>query len=92
MVAKATLQNDQLFHIDDSTKFLDIGKHTRQTQSINYARSTKPYLQHELKYGSARFLHKSGTMILNFNDDSVHVRSGHAYEHQIKMMVKTGLI
>ena len=90
-VATATLHTDRLFHIDDSTKFLlDIDKHTRQTQSINYAVSTKPYLHHELKYGSARVFHKSGTMILN-QLQWLHVRMGHAHEHQIKMMVKNGV-
>ena len=90
-VATATLQNDRLFHIDDSTKFLlDIDKHKRQTQSINYAVSTKPYLQHELKYGSAKVFHKSGTMLLN-QLQWLHVRLGHAHEHQIKMMVKYGI-
>jgi hypothetical protein len=87
-VATATLQNDRLFHIDDSTKFLtDIDKHVLQTQSINYAVSTKPYLEHELKYGSARVFHKSGSMILN-QIQWLHVRLGHAHENQIKMMVK----
>ena len=87
-LATATLQNDRLFHIDDSTKFLtDIDKHVLQTQSINYAVSTKPYLEHELKYGSARVFHKSGSMILN-QIQWLHVRLGHAHENQIKMMVK----
>jgi hypothetical protein len=80
-----------LFHIDDSTKFLlDKDKHERQTQSINYVVATKPYLQHELKYGRARVFHKSGTMLLN-QLQWLHVRLGHAHEHQIRMMVKYGI-
>ena len=47
-------------------------------------------MQHELKYGSARVFHKSGTMILN-QLQWLHVRMGHAHEHQIKMMVKNGV-
>jgi hypothetical protein len=84
-VATATLQNDRLFHIDDSTKFL------KGTDSIiNYTVSNAPYLQHELKYGSARVFHQNGTSLLN-QLQWLHFRLCHANEHQIKMMVKNGV-
>ena len=86
-IATATLQSDRLFHIDDSTKFLtDIDKTKSITRSINYAVSGQPYLQHELKYGSARVFHSVGTMMLN-KLQWLHIRLAHANEYQIKMMV-----
>ena len=63
-VATATLQNDRLFHIDDSTKFYQtyININVKHKAQIMLLR-TKPYLP--LKYGSAKVFHKSGTMLLN---------------------------
>jgi hypothetical protein len=85
-IATATLQRDRLFHIDDSTKFLDIEKTKDVTSRLNYAVSDQPYLQHELKYGSARVFHSVGNMMLN-KLQWLHIRLAHANEYQIKMMV-----
>lgn len=90
-IATATLHNDRLFHIDDSTKFLiDEEKHNKMTKTINYAVSNEPYLQHQLKHGSAKVFHSIGTMMLNVLQ-WLHIRLGHANEYQIKQMVKNNV-
>jgi hypothetical protein len=86
-IATATLQRDRLFHIDDSTKFLDIEKIKDVTSRLNYAVSDQPYLQYEFKYGSARVFHSVGNMMLLNKLQWLHIRPAHANEYQIKMMV-----